>query len=113
MAWSKVKSSLLQDIAHIQPPTTVYQVSTSYTLQFPRYILDKILEGKVTMARSNVKSRSQHDVADLHPLTNIPTKYPLPTPYSFRDTAQTNTHPPLPTRPPIWTPWVKTIRAVG
>ena len=36
-----------------------------------------------------VKSRSHHDVAHLHPLTNVPTKYQLPTPYSFRDIAQT------------------------
>ena len=41
------------------------------------------------MARSNVKSRSDHDVAHLHPLTNVPTKYQLPTPYSFRDIART------------------------
>ena len=27
------------------------------------------------MARSNVKSRSHHEVAHLHPLTNVPTKY--------------------------------------
>ena len=26
------------------------------------------------MARSKVKSRSHHDVAHLHPLTNVPTK---------------------------------------
>ena len=36
-----------------------------------------------------VKSRSDHDVARLHPLTNVPTKYQLPTPYSFRDIART------------------------
>ena len=36
-----------------------------------------------------VKSRSHHDVAHLHPLTNVPTKYQLPTPYGFRDIAQT------------------------
>ena len=28
-------------------------------------------------------------VAQLHPLTNVPTKYQLPTPYGFRDTART------------------------
>ena len=39
------------------------------------------------MARSKVKSRSDHDVAHLHPLTNVPTKYQLPTPYGFRDIA--------------------------
>ena len=41
------------------------------------------------MARSKVKSWSDHDVAHLHPITNIPTKYQLPTPYSFRDIART------------------------
>ena len=32
---------------------------------------------------------SYHDVAHLHPLPNVPTKYQLPTPYGFRDIAQT------------------------
>ena len=36
-----------------------------------------------------VKSRSHHDVAHLHPLTNIPTKCQLPTPYGLRDTVWT------------------------
>ena len=36
-----------------------------------------------------VKSRSEHYVAHLHHLTNVPTKYQLPTPYGFRDIAQT------------------------
>ena len=40
-------------------------------------------------ARSKVKSRSHHDVAQLHPLTNVPTKYQLLTPYGFRDIART------------------------
>ena len=43
---------------------------------------------------SKVKSRSDHDVAHLHPLTNVPTKYQLPTPYGFRDIARTNYFPP-------------------
>ena len=47
------------------------------------HIPDKILEVKVTTARSKVKSRSDHDVAHLHPLTNVPTKYQLPTPYGY------------------------------
>ena len=59
------------------------------------------------------------------PLTNVPTKYQLPTPYGFYDTARTNFFQPpaLPparqdARPSIRTPWVKTIprqplRAVG
>ena len=118
MTWSKVKSRLHHDVAHLQPlcniPTkyqlpTLYSfqdiawtkfyrsrslwegqtmflappkqcshhVSTSYNLQFPRYSLDKIFKLKVTMARSN------QDIAYLHPLTNIPTMYQLPTPYGF------------------------------
>ena len=36
-----------------------------------------------------VKSRSNYDVAHLQPLTNIPTKYQLPTPYSLGDIART------------------------
>ena len=41
----------------------------------------------VTMTSSKVKSRSHHDVAHLQPLTNVPTKYQLPTPYGFQDIA--------------------------
>ena len=41
------------------------------------------------MARSKVKSWSDQDVAHLHPLTNVPTKYQLPTPYGFPDIAWT------------------------
>ena len=65
------------------PNQCPYQVSTSYTLRFPSYSPDKIFKLKVTTARSKVKSRSDHDVAHLHPLTNVPTKYQLPTPYGF------------------------------
>ena len=36
-----------------------------------------------------VKSRSHHGAAHLQPLTNVPTKYQLPTPYGFRDIART------------------------
>ena len=36
-----------------------------------------------------VKSRSHHDAAHLHPLTNVPSKHQLPTPYGFRDIART------------------------
>ena len=80
-----VKSRSHYDIVHL-PPQCPYQVSTSYTLQFPRYSLDKIFKLKVTTARSKAKSRSHHDVAHLHFLTNVPTKYQLPTPCGFRDT---------------------------
>ena len=66
-----------------------YQISTSYTLRFPRYGPDKIFKVKVTTARSKVKSRLNYDVAHLHPLTNVPTKYHHPTPYSYWDLART------------------------
>ena len=45
--------------------------------------------GQVTTTRSKVKSRSHHDVAHLHPLTNVPSKYQLHTPHGFRDITQT------------------------
>ena len=78
---------------HTYPPPPPnqcpYQILTFYTLRFLRYIPDKIFKLKFTTTRSKVKSRSHHDVARLHPLTNVPTKYQLPTPYSFRDIAWT------------------------
>ena len=82
--YSKVKSRSRHDIAHQRP----YHVSTSYILWFARYSLDKILWVKVTTARSKVESRSHYDIAHLQPLTNVPTKYQLPTPYGFQDIAQ-------------------------
>ena len=36
-----------------------------------------------------VKSWSHHDFAHLHPLTNVQTKYQVPTPYGFQDIART------------------------
>ena len=36
-----------------------------------------------------VKSRSHDDAAHLQPLTNVPAKHQLPTPYGFRDIART------------------------
>ena len=80
------------------PNQCPYHVSTSYTLRFLRYSPDKISKLKTTVARSKVKSRSDHDDAHLHILTNVPTKYQLPTPYGFWDTARTNFFP-RPTRP--------------
>ena len=41
------------------------------------------------MARSKVESRSHHDNAHLHLLTNVPTKHQQPTPYGFWDIALT------------------------
>ena len=49
----------------------------------------KVTTTKVTTTRSKVKSRSHHDAAHLQPLTNVPTKHQLPTPYGFRDIART------------------------
>ena len=43
---------------------------------------------KVITARSKVKSRSNYDEAQLHFLTNVPTKYELSTPYGFRNMAR-------------------------
>ena len=60
-----------------------YQAITSYILLFLRYSPDKIFKHNVTMARSKVKSRSHYDVAHLHNLTNVHTKYQRPTPYGF------------------------------
>ena len=48
----------------------------------------RFYRSNVTTARSKVKSRSHHDVAHLHFLTNVPTKYQLPTPYRFRNIAR-------------------------
>ena len=38
---------------------------------------------------TKLKSRSHHDAAHLQPLSNVPTKHQLPTPYGFRDIART------------------------
>ena len=67
---------------------------------------------KVITARLKVKSRSHYDEAQLHPPTNVPTKYQHPTPYCYWDLALTRylPTPARPTaRPPSRTPWVKTI----
>ena len=50
------------------------------------------------MARSTVKSRSHHDVAHLHLLTNVPTKYQLSddkpdSPDKLFPAARPRTHP--------------------
>ena len=67
-------------------------LSTSYTLQFPRYSQDKILKVKVTTARSALKSRSHQDVPYLQPPTNVPIRYQLPSPYGFRDITRKRFH---------------------
>ena len=77
---------------HIYTPKSMSLPSaklTFHTLRNPRNSPYKTLKLMVTMTRSKVKSRSHHGVAHLQPLTNVPTKYQLLTPYSFRDIAQT------------------------
>ena len=69
------------------PNQCPYQILTSYTLRFLRYSPGQDFIGQGHYGK--VKSRSHHDVAHLHPLTNVPTKYQLPTPYGFRDIART------------------------
>ena len=49
-----------------------------------RYSPDKIFKLKVTTAKA--KSRSHHDTANLHPQTNVPTKYQLFPPQAHKDT---------------------------
>ena len=66
-----------------------YHVSTSYTLQFPRYNLAKILKVKLTTASAKVKTRLHYDIAHRHSPTNILTNFQHPKQYSFQDTART------------------------
>ena len=87
MTRSKVTSRLHHDVAHLHPLTNVPtkdQHPTPYVfLDIAQARFYRSIQVKVTMARSKVKSRSHHDTAHLHPLTNVPTKYQLPTPYGF------------------------------
>ena len=48
---------------------------------------DFIGQGHYCKVKGQVKVR--HDVAHLHPLTNVPAKYQLSTPNGFRDIART------------------------
>ena len=93
------------------PNQCPYQVSTSHTSRFPRYSPDKILKVKVTMARSKVIPRSNHDVAHIQPLTNVPAKYQLRTDVHLMvsEIQPRQTCFGQPIHPPIQTPWVKTI----
>ena len=62
------------------------------TINFLHFMVSEILSGQNFKGQGHygkVKSRSHHDVAHLHPLSNVRTKYQLPTPYGFRDIAQT------------------------
>ena len=46
-------------------------------------------KGQGHYEKAKVTSRSHHDAAHLQPLTNVPTKHQLPTPYGFEDIAGT------------------------
>ena len=62
------------------------------SINFLHLTVSEIQPGQDFMGRghySKVKSRSDRNVTHLHPLTNVPTKYHCPTPYSFRDIART------------------------
>ena len=62
------------------------------SINFPHLTVSEIQPGQDLIGQGHygkVKSRSYHDVAHLQPLTNVPTKYQLPTPYGFRDIART------------------------
>ena len=84
------------------------------SINFLHFTASEILPGQDFICQGHygkfkkVNSRSYHDAAHLHPLTNVHTKYQLPTSYGIRDTSWTNFFPP-PAQPPIRTPWVKTI----
>ena len=64
------------------------------SINFLHFTVSKIYPGQDFIGQGHyskvkVKSRSYHDVAHLHPLTNVHTKYQLPTPCSFRDIVRT------------------------
>ena len=120
--YGKVKSRSHHDTAHLHPLTNAPTKHQLLTL----YCFSDIAQTRFSNSRSLRQGRrsNQGHTMMLHtyiPPTNVPKKYQLPTPYGFRDIDWTNFFPP-PTRPnarpPIQTPWVKTIprqplRAVG
>ena len=64
------------------------------SINFLRLTLSEIQQGldfktQGHYCKVKLKSKPHHDVPHLHTLTNITTKYHLPTPYSFLDIAQT------------------------
>ena len=99
MAKSKVKSRSHLDVAHLHsqtlphththtppPPPPIpphpppsnqcsYQISTSYTLQFPMNSPDKIFKLKITKRRPKVNQGHTITLHTYTPPTNIPTKY--------------------------------------
>ena len=67
------------------------------SINFLHLTVSKIQPGQDFIGQGHngkVKSWSDHDVAHLHLLTIVPTKYQLPTPYGFRDIARTRFFPP-------------------
>ena len=73
-------------LLHTYKPQQISQPSFNFiNLTVPEIWPGQDFIGQGLTARSKVKSRSNYDIAHLHPLTNVPTKYQLPSPYSFRD----------------------------
>ena len=70
-----------RDTATPTPP-----IQCPYKINFLHLTLSEIQPRQDFIGQGHygkVKSRSHHDVAHLHPLRNVPTKYQLPAPYSF------------------------------
>ena len=66
-----------------------YQYPYQISLRFPRYGLNKIFQGQGHYGKVKGQIKVNYDEAQLHFLTNVPTKYELPTHYGFRDMART------------------------
>ena len=82
--WSKVCGSLdeipsVVKVKFLMNSNMTLTVHNLHEKTDPKVQQDFIGQGHY----GKVKSRSDHDVTHLHPLTNVPTKYQLPTPYGF------------------------------
>ena len=71
---------------HHDDPHLQTQPMSIPSVNFQHLMVSKInprtrFSNKMSLRKEEVKSRSHHYVAHLHTLTNVPTKYQLPTPY--------------------------------
>ena len=76
-------------MSHTSAESGVKVTSGFSTTTNPKIWPHKISMVKVVTERSNVKSRSPHDVTHIHSPTNVPIMYLLLIIYSFSDTART------------------------
>ena len=88
---SKVKSRIYHDVAHLQPPPPPMFLSS---INFLHLKVSEIKPGQYFISQGHYnKVKGQIKVTPWHctptPLTNVPTRFQLPTPYGFRDIAQT------------------------